>query len=318
MTRLYTAHPFIIAEVGSNWHSLKDCIDSISIAHQVGADAVKFQIFNSEDLYGRDLGTIVGELPKDWLPDLAAHANNVGIEFMCTAFSERSVDIVDPYVKVHKVASSDATHFPLLRHIKKCQKPILVSVGAKNSAEILAIVNELAHTEFVLMYCNASYPSYEHNLFKMRALRDYRVPVGYSDHSLDVLYSPLSALRHFGALAIEKHFRLSRIMPGDTPDALHSLDEGSFAFMVDHLRGVHDYQDISREELPFLLRHNRRAIATMDIAKGEKLKYRRNYGFFRSTKDDVKGVSGLYYDDLEGKRALRDIPVADTIGPGDY
>src|SRR3990167_1071022 len=115
MTALFQAKTFIIAEIGSNWTSFEEAKDSISFAKQAGADAVKFQAFRVEALYGfydsqygehRAMGGN-GELPLEWLPKLKEKADACGIEFMCSAFSPELYDVVNPYVLVHKIASSE-------------------------------------------------------------------------------------------------------------------------------------------------------------------------------------------------------------------
>ncbi len=332
MTRLFEAKPFIIAEVGSNWTNFEQANDSIAMAKQCGADAVKFQAFSHSALFGlpyADWGdgtgsTMQGELPLAWLPKLKEKADACGIEFMCTAFSPELVAAVDPFVEVHKIASSDLSHVHLLKAVAKTGKPIILSTGASSRGDIslaLATLGEAA-SRTVLMYCNAAYPSRWHNLYLMRELQAATGrPVGLSDHSLDVIFAPLAAHREFGAVVIEKHFTAFPDL--DTPDRGHSLTVDEFKVMVDYIRGKRDSGGFNptSEERAMVLRHNRRLIATQDIASGTKLKYGENFGAYRSLEDDMHGLTPFVLEmekTPEGKRATKAIARGKGIGPGDF
>lgn len=320
MTRLLEAKPFIIAEVGSNWRDYNDCKEAIDMAHACGADAVKFQLFDGEALYDhafREEKTLKGELPKDWIPKLAERCKVRGIEFMCSAFSVDLIKLVDPYVNIHKVASSEMTDPDILETIKATGKPIIISCGGSSRGDINIMLNghkgngrkeiswwrgfEDYKAPVVLLYCNSAYPSKEHNLFAMEELKRFGRPVGYSDHSLDVVYSPLSAVKHFGAIVIEKHF--NNLPAGvETPDSPHSLDSRGFKLMADYLRGKREsVLNPTSEEAHMMLRNNRRLIATLDMKPGTVLVKGQNFGSYRTLEDDPTGMSPFFWEMLEGK-----------------
>jgi N,N'-diacetyllegionaminate synthase len=344
VTRLFETKPFIIAEVGSNWRTLVDCLDSIRVAKECGADAVKFQAFNRAALYGPD-GLMVngewcpaqtygksmpGELPLGWLPTLKAKADEAGIEFMCTAFSPELVAAVDPYVEVHKVASSDAAWPQLSLAVAMTGKPVLISLGAKSKAEgfkaVEDLVGHLGRKNVFVLGCVASYPA---DYVDLREFGDYpskwgdsdddyyregmRYPKywdGLSDHTLGLTVAVDAARK--GVKVIEKHFTAFPDL--DTPDRPHSLTPTQFKRMVDIIRG----REVESEEKDMYLRHNRRLIATRDIAVGDILKYGSNYGAYRSLKDDTRGLSPFDWERVEGREASVSIARGDSIGEGDF
>lgn len=323
--------PHIIAEVGSNWKTLTEALDSISAAKKVGADSVKFQLFDWESLYGVSQEPYNGgagrtykihkQLDHDWIPKLAEKAAAVGIEFLCTAFSPELLAVVDPYVAAHKIASSDLNYVALLEAAKATGKPIMLSVGASNRFEIGHALDVLKGSDVILLYCNSSYPSKRHNLFHIESLfNTFGLDVGLSDHSTDI-YTPLSAWRHFHVPVIEKHFNATAHT--DTPDAPHSLGVDDFQAMVDAIR--HEGEFMHRptvEEKDMMLRHNRRLIATKDINIGTCFEYGANYGAYRSLVDDSHGLSPFCLRNVraspEGKVAKKFIAAGCGIGLGDF
>lgn len=314
MTKLYDAAPFIIAEVGSNWHTLDHCLASITAAKVAGADAVKFQAFHHDALYGfgSDCYNSLRDLPTVFLPILKAHADVIGIEFMCTAFSPELVAAVNPYVSVHKVASSDLAYPQLLKAVARTKKPVLLSVGASDVKDIgkaLAILPESP----VVMYCVASYPARMINLQVMEIIRDGVCGlVGFSDHSTDIIGLPFEAATKYRAVAIEKH--VTAFPELDTPDRPHSLTMAEFKVMVDHIRGRTKTKiGPCAEERDMLLRHNRRLIATRDIEQGGEFLFGENFGAYRSLKDDTRGASPFDWEKVEKMRAGRAIAQGDSI-----
>lgn len=335
---------FIIAEVGSNWRTLDDCKLSIAMAKAAGADAVKFQAFTHEALYGirRDVEPgrlyIADEpsgkrikryepdqyaLPLDWLPILAEKAKDTGIEFMVSAFSPELVRAVDPWVSIHKVASAELSHLRLLEAVNDCAKPVILSTGASGPEDIRRALDVLRRRDqgekevpVVLMYCVAAYPARDIDFRMLDALRErfMGIPVGFSDHTTDYGVIPRLAVEK-GACVIEKH--MTALDDRDTPDGPHSLTVDEFKKMVQSIRGERPFAWGSGEEKEMQVRHNRRLVATRDILAGAVFTEGENFGIYRSLRDDTKGLSGFAVGRVHGARATRAIQAGEAIGPGD-
>lgn len=322
MTRLFEARPYVVAEVGSNWRNINDCIESIAAAKSCGADAVKFQAFTHEALYGFAAPSVtpidVHSLPTSWLPKLKEKADACGIELMCTAFSPELVAAVDPYVSVHKVASSDCTWPQLLRAVAKTGKPVLLSVGASSEGDIERALSVLGEAGDVLMYCVSAYPARTIDLGAIARLSErFCHAVGFSDHSTDIIGLPVEATRMYDLAAIEKHFTAFPDL--DSPDRPHSLTPDEFKLMVDYIRGVRaPVIGPTFEERDMMLRHNRRLIATQDLAPGAQLRYGENFGAYRSLVDDTRGLSPFAWESVEGRTTTKQINRGEAIGPGDF
>ena len=150
---------FIIAEAGSNWRmgtperDLKMAKILIDIASKSGADAVKFQTYKSKTVYVPNAGTVnylskkgIGEsitkifddlsMPYEMIPILADYCKSKKIKFMSTPFSVKDAKMIDPYVNIHKIASSEITHSRLIEFLAKTGKPIIFSTGAADVNDI--------------------------------------------------------------------------------------------------------------------------------------------------------------------------------------
>lgn len=322
--------PYIICEIGSNWTDKRDCLDSIVQAKLAGANAVKFQFFTYKELYGvpqftdqelnqtpHDMLERNYELSREWLPDLKARCDSFGVDFMCSAFSPDGYSIVNQFVKAHKIASAELSHVRILERVRDLGKPVFLSTGASGIADIKAAINILQGVPITLMYCVAAYPAREVDVRCIPAMKEmFGLPVGFSDHSTDYYNIPALAAG-CGAVAIEKHFRLRDNMR--TPDAGHSLNPEQFKTMVHCIRGEHKVRmHYLSEEHPMILKHNRRLIATKDIKAGDVLEEGRNFGIYRSKKDDTHGLNPFRITSVHGKTALKDIAQGAGIGPTDF
>lgn len=329
---------FVIAEIGSNWRTLDDCLLSIRLAAGCCADAVKFQLFNGDALYGpayaakvkeyttgSAFGYLAGEpkdvpgaLPIEWLPRLSSEANRHGIEFMCSAFSPELVDAVDPFVRRHKVASAEMTHVRLLSRINATGKPVIVSTGGHSKPDISAALRYLPAQKTTLLYCVPQYPAQFTDLRTIDLLRKtFHVPVGFSDHSLDVLEIVSRAVGKHGATVVEKHVNFTGL---PSPDSGHSLSWGHFGIYVNAAKG-RPWRDpefaFMATEKDMVLRHNRRLIAMRDIQVGEMMSEGENFGIFRSLKNDDRAFSPFFVNAVHGLPAKRAILAGEGIGPGD-
>jgi N,N'-diacetyllegionaminate synthase len=248
---------FVIAEIGINHDgSVGQAEKLIDAAADCGADAVKFQSFRadhllipSRDRYAQQTEGAESayqllrrcELSWEDQEKLKKHADRRGLLFLSTPFDEGSADFLDSIgVPAFKIASSDITHVPLLRHVASKGKPILLSTGMSFLSEVADAIYNLRSAgakEILLMHCVSAYPaSPKHmNLRAMQTMQSYfELPVGLSDHSEGILL-PLVSIA-LGAVLIEKHFTLNKNAPG--PDHQSSMDPSDLKELIKNLRDV--------------------------------------------------------------------------------
>lgn len=332
-------HPcFVIAEAGSNHNgSLDQARRLIDVAAEAAADAVKFQLFRARTLYARGAGQtaylklprsiyeIIGELemPYEWLPRLAEHARARDIVFLASVFDEETADELDPLVEAFKIASYEMTHLPLVGHLARKGKPLIISTGTASLDEVRETVQHVrdhGDPALAIMQCTAAYPAPLEAL-NLRAITTMKtafgVPVGLSDHSRDPLVAPMAAVA-LGADLLEKHFTLSNQLPG--PDHAYALEPRELKRMVAKVREVEDalgtgekrVQPIEEE----LRRFARRAIyAARAIAPGEPFT-RENVAVLRSGELEV-GLPPKAYESLLGRRAAHEIAAEAPITAAD-
>src|SRR5205823_11552042 len=132
------------------------------------------------------------ETPDDWVSLLATHCSSRGLAFLSTPFDEESVDLLDRHVPAFKVASYEMTHSPLLRHIARKGKPMIVSTGAAMLEEVrhaVDVIRSEGNTQIIVLQCTAKYPAplESVNARALVALREATgLLTGLSDHSREI------------------------------------------------------------------------------------------------------------------------------------
>ena len=92
--------PYVIAEAGSNFNqNLSRAFELIDAASEAGANCVKFQLFRADKLYpnGGDTYELFKsiELNPDWVPKLAEHSKQQGLDFTCSCFDDASFYVLE-------------------------------------------------------------------------------------------------------------------------------------------------------------------------------------------------------------------------------
>ena len=338
-----TDHTFVIAEAGSNWkvgsfeEDLKQAKNLITIAADAGADAVKFQTYRPETVYASNAGKseylskngITEDIhsiferhamPYEMIPKLAEFCKEKNILFMSSPFSIHDAKELDPFVEIHKVASFEMNHIRLLEFLFKTQKPIIISTGASTYDEIdflLNLAKKYKNESIALLQCTSKYPSPSSalNLSVIPKLKlKYRIPVGFSDHSINPVIGPILAVG-FGATIIEKHFTLDKSLPG--PDHSFALNPDELKVMIHHIREAdkakgNGEKKILEEEKE--LRHfaTRSIQAIKHINKGDVLLEGQNFEVLRPG-NRIRGTEARFLDIVEGKRSLKIIEPGDGV-----
>ncbi|MEZ4711346.1 MAG: pseudaminic acid synthase [Caldilineaceae bacterium] len=322
-------HPtYIIAELSANHNQdIDQAVALIKAAQEAGADAIKLQTYTADTLTidsdkeyfrikgtiweGRNLYNLYQEAytPWEWQPHLKEIANELGLDLFSTPFDETAVDFLEQMdVPVYKVASFENIDIPLLRCIARTGKPVIMSTGMATLAEIDEAVRTLRENgaqQLALLKCTSAYPSPPEamNLQTIPHLAAaFGTPVGLSDHTLGTAV-PVASVA-LGATLIEKHFTLSRDVPG--PDSAFSLEPHEFKAMVDAVRvaekalGTVQYGAGIHESGSRVFR--RSLFVVQDVKAGAEF-----------TPENVRsirpgyGLHTRFLDEVIGRRAARDI-----------
>ncbi len=319
---------FVIAEAGVNHNGdLSLAKKLVRAAKQAGADAVKFQTFKAERLVTRDapkadyqIRTTGGtesqyamlkrlELSESDHRVLMTLCVELDILFLSTPFDELSADLLDKLgVTAFKLPSGEVTNLPFLSHVARKRKPVLLSTGMSSLAEVKQAVAAIRkhNKHLVLLHCVSNYPAAPADV-NLRAMitmdRAFRVPVGYSDHTMG-LGVALAAVA-LGARVIEKHLTLDRSLRG--PDHQASLEPDEFKALVEGIRTVEAALGNGRKE-PAASEAATRAVARKSlvaaapIRKGDVL----NSGLVAVRRPGT-GLSPAMLGKIIGKKVKRDI-----------
>lgn len=248
---------FVIAELGHNHGgSLEAAKAMIHQAALCGASAVKLQKRDNQTLYSQALLDAPYEHENSYGPTYGAHraalefglsqyevcqhtARAHGVECFATAFDERSADVLaELEVPAFKVASGGLRDRPLIQHLARFQKPVLLSTGGGTFAAIAQAVAWLGDCPHAILHCTAAYPLPAHaaNLRMILTLRSQypETVIGFSSHSPGIAFSLIAYA--FGARIIEQHFTLNRASKGT--DHAFSLEPKGLQTLVEDLEKV--------------------------------------------------------------------------------
>lgn len=224
--------PTIIAEIGLNHEGELDAARRmIAEAGAAGADWVKFQSFRPSDiaLPTSEHFDLIKRCALDYKTheELMTAARDAGVGFMSTPFSIEMVEWLEQLaVGAYKIASMDCTNRELLEAVARTGKPIYLSTGMAELAEIgeaLDFLGALDSGPVTLLHCLSLYPTpaSKLNLDAIPFLREtFNVPVGYSDHYPGIEACVLAGI--LGSVAIETHFTFDPERAG--MDHGHSVD----------------------------------------------------------------------------------------------
>ncbi len=257
--------PLVIAEAAVNHQGdFETAKRMVYIAHAMGAHIIKFQIhvLDNEMLWETPQSANFAEplyvtldktnLTVDQHRELKRLCESLGILYLCTPFSRVGADILEDLgVAAYKTGSGELTNLPLIEHIGRKGKPMIVSTGMCTIDEVgetVALLRQLK-TPFALTHCVSAYPTpYDRvNLGMIARYRDlFHVPVGLSDHSRGI-YTGIGAAA-LGACVIEKHFTLDRQQPG--PDHPVSIEPDELSDLVKGVDAVFRARGAEREIFP--------------------------------------------------------------------
>ncbi len=310
--------PLVIAEAGINHEGdFNKAIQLIDAAVAAKAECVKFQCHITEEemiptdiLPGNSPDRLYDiikrcELPEEEELAVKKYCEKKGIIYLCTPFSRAAADrLYDMKVNAFKIGSGECNSIPLLEHIARMGKPMILSTGMNDIPSIRRSVKAIQKHKcpLILMHCTSMYPT-PYEKVRLGAIaqlkKTFGLPVGLSDHSLGI-YTCLGAAA-LGACALEKHFTLTRDWPG--PDVPISMEPQELAQLVEGSRAIYLAQggtkNILKEEQPVIDFAYACAVAICDIKAGEIFSLE-NIWVKRPGTGEIKAVD---FHKLLGKKA---------------
>lgn len=320
--------PYVICELSGNHNgSLDRALQMVDAAADTGCDAIKIQTYTADTITmdvdrpefrihgglwdGRSLYELYEEAhtPFEWHAAIFERARKRGVTIFSSPFDETAVDLLAGLeAPAYKIASFEAVDLPLIRYAAAKGKPLIISTGMANQAEMTAACDAALAAGapgVILLHCVSSYPAVFEDA-NVRTVADmaqrFGVPIGLSDHTPGIAASVAAVA--MGACVVEKHFTLARADGG--PDAAFSLEPAEFTALTADCKnawkalGRAHYDTLGSERGSLLFR--RSLYVTANVKAGEPLT-RANVRSIRPG----NGLAPAHLDEVLGKAASRDI-----------
>ena len=326
--------PYVICELSANHNGdLDRALRLMEAAAATGADAIKIQTYTADTLTldcdredfriegGLWDGTTLHQLyseaytPYEWHGRLFEKARELGVTLFSTPFDETAVDLLASLeAPAYKIASFEVVDLPLIAYVARQGKPMIISTGMANLAEIQAAVStarENGAAGVALLHCISSYPApiEQANVRTVPHLGTaFGVVAGLSDHTPGSAASVAAVV--LGGAIIEKHFTLSRDDGG--PDSAFSLEPDEFSRLVGDCKAAwaalgqvgYDLKGAERGSVKF----RRSLYAVRAIKAGEAL----TSANVRSIRPGY-GLAPKHLPDVIGRKAARDIDYGEAL-----
>ena len=327
--------PLVIAEIGINHEgSFEKAIQMVDDACLAGCECVKFQCHVIEDEMIPAAKNIVPENATISIWDimkrcslneqedrrLKNYVESKNMIYLSTPFSRAATERLQKMdVLAYKIGSGECNNYPLIEHIARFKKPVILSTGMNDLASIRIAVNILRNNSipYALLHCTSMYPT-PYDKVRLNAMTQLKeafrdAVIGLSDHSIGN-YTCFGAVA-LGASILEKHFTSDKNWPG--PDIPISIDRGEMEDLIFGsnviFRSLQGQKEILKEEKNTIEFAYASIVTIENVKKGEKF-----------TKENVwvkrPGTGELLAKDFSkvlGKKAavniMRDTQLSETM-----
>ena len=249
--------PLVIAEIGINHGgSLEVAKDMVRMARDAGCECIKHQTHFVEDEMTDEAKSIFPPnadksiwhvmeecaLSRDDEVALKTFTEDLGMIYISTPFSRAAADFLNELdVPGFKIGSGEADNLPLIRHIARMGRPVIMSTGMQTIETVKASVDILdaSGIDYALLECTNLYPS-PPEIVSLQGINDLReafpnAVIGFSDHSIGPSMALASAA--LGACILERHYTDTRYRKG--PDIINSMDPVELKFLIDRSKEIH-------------------------------------------------------------------------------
>lgn len=237
--------PYLIAEIAQAHEGSLGILHSyIDALAETGVQAVKFQMhlaeaessihepfrlkFSYEDTSRYDYWKRMEFTLQQW-KEIKSHCDTVGLDFICSPFSNKAVDWLEEIgVAYYKIGSGEVNNLLMLEKIAQTSKPVILSSGMSSFEELDKAVRFLQqrNVNVSILQCTTAYPTEpeQYGLNVINELKErYNIKVGFSDHSAKTAVN-IAALA-FGAEILEFHVVFDRRMFGPDTKSSLTIDE---------------------------------------------------------------------------------------------
>lgn len=329
--------PFLVAEISANHTGkLKIAKKLIFEAKKYGADAVKLQTFEADDMVlkskkkkyfinsGEWKGKFLWDLynqaktPFAWHKKLFSYSKKIGIRCFSTPFTIRAVELLESLgCPFYKIASFEMNDLDLIKRVAQTKKEIIISTGMASLKEIETSYNVAKKNgakKITLLYCVSKYPSdnKDFNLENIKILKDkFKCNIGLSDHSIDDDIAKLAA--YLGADLFEKHICLKKNLGLDSKFSITTKEIPSYKKAIIKGFELRGEKFFYRNKSEIKNKMYRRSIYVVnDIKKGEK--------FTNKNLRKLRPAFGLdmkFFSKILGKRSKKNIKKNTALKKGD-
>ena len=249
--------PIVIAEIGINHGGdLEVAKTMVNAAYKAGCEMIKHQTHFVEDEMtleaknifppnaSKSIWDVMEEcsLSRDDEIQLKNFTEDKGMIYISTPFSRDAADFLNEIgVPAFKIGSGECNHRPLIEHISKFKKPIILSTGMQTIDNLIPSIKiiESFNVDYALLECTNLYPS-PPEIVSLKGITELKkafpkAVIGFSDHSIGPSIS-LGAVA-LGASIIERHFTDNRYRKG--PDIVCSMDPCELKLLIEKSKEIY-------------------------------------------------------------------------------